>query len=73
MHTRHLFAAAFNVCRPHLTCDILALLGGDRGQALRLQEIDAGAFVAEIRLEANKEQGRCWAEMKDFGIPLEYT
>ena len=35
-----------------------------------LEKLDAGALVAKVGFKADKDDGCCWAEMEDFGIPL---
>ena len=71
IHTIHFLARALKVCRAHLLSDILSLLLSDGGQALSLEEVDAGAFSAEIGFEPNEDKGGGGAEMEDFWIPLE--
>jgi len=44
------FCAALHVYSAHLGCDSTALLGCNRCQALGLEKVDAGLFVAEVRL-----------------------
>lgn len=66
----HLLAAALHVSRAHLLGDCHALLLGDGGEALGLEEVDTGALGAEIGLETNEHEGGVWAEMEDFGVPL---
>lgn len=48
VHTAHLLAAAFDVGCAHSLGYAVALLWGDGGQALGLQEFNAGALVAEV-------------------------
>lgn len=43
---------------------------GDGCKTLGLEQFDAGALVAEIRLESDEDDWRCRAEVEDFGIPL---
>ena len=68
--TVHFFAAALHVHGAHFLCDCLALGRGDGCETLGLEEIDAGALVAEIGLETDEDDGCCWAEVEDFRIPL---
>lgn len=35
-----------------------------------LEEFDAGALVSEVGLETAEDDGGCWAEVKDFRVPL---
>ena len=71
MHPCHLLARALNIRCPHLPSNVLALLLRDRRQALGFEEIDAGAFGAEVGFQANEDEGRGGAEVEDFGVPLE--
>ena len=64
------FAAAFDVHGAHSSGDRLALFGCHGCQALGFEEFDAGALGAQIGFEANEDERRCGAEMKNFGIPL---
>lgn len=66
----HLLAAALHVSCAHLLGDGHALLLGDGGEALRLEEVDAGALGAEVGLETDEHEGGVRAEMEDFGVPL---
>lgn len=68
--TTHLFAAAFDIGSAHLLRYTLALLWRYGCQTLSFEEINAGALVAEIGFEADKDQRSCWAKVKDFWIPL---
>lgn len=70
IHALHLFAAALDVGRTHSVCNCLALGGGYGSQALGFEEVDAGALVAEVGLQANEDQGGRWAEVEDFRVPL---
>lgn len=48
----------------------MALLLGDRSQALCLEKLDAVALVTKIRFKTN-EDNRCRrAEVQDLGVPL---
>jgi hypothetical protein len=42
----------------------------DGSKSLSSEEVDAGALVAQVGLEAEEDDGSGWAEMEDFGIPL---
>lgn len=44
----HFFTAALHVESAHLLGDGLTLVGGDGGQSLCLEEVDAGALVAQV-------------------------
>ena len=66
----HFFAAALHVSCAHLLGDGHALLLGDGGEALGLEEVDAGALGAEVGLETDEHEGGVGAEMEDFGVPL---
>jgi hypothetical protein len=57
--------------RIHLLGDGHALVAGDGGQALGFEHVDAGALVAEVGLEPDEDEGCVWAEMEDFGVPLD--
>lgn len=70
VHTRHFLAAALHVEGVHLLGDGLTLGGSNRCQALSLEQVDAGALVAEIGLEAAQDDRCAWAEMEDFRVPL---
>lgn len=70
LHSGHLFTAALHVPRSHLAGYVHALLLGDRGQSLSLEEVDTGAFRAEIGLEADEDEGCVGAKMQDLGVPL---
>ena len=70
MHAIHFFAAAFDVCCAHLLCDTLALFRGDGRETLGFEEVDAGAFGAEVGFEADEDEGGGGAKVEDFGIPL---
>lgn len=70
MDTSHLFTAALHVKGTHLLGDSLALVGCDRSESLSFEEIDAGAFVAQVGLEAKEDNGSGRAEMKNFRVPL---
>ncbi len=48
VHTEHFLAAAFHVLGVHLLGDGHALVGGDGGEALRLEHVDAGSLVAQV-------------------------
>lgn len=71
MHAIHLFAATLHVEGSHLFRDSLTLGVGDWCQPLGFEKVDTSAFVAEVRLEADKDDGRRWAKVEDFGIPLD--
>jgi hypothetical protein len=43
---------------------------GDRSKSLGFEKIDACTFGAEIGFQANEDERRVRAEMKDFRIPL---
>ena len=64
------FAAALHVLGLHMLRDRQPLLRGDWLQALGLQEVNAGALGAEVRLEANEEDGAVWAEVRNLRVPL---
>lgn len=70
VYAAHLLAAALHISRTHLLCDGQALFLGNWGEALGLEEINASAFGAEVRLEANENEWGVRAEMENFGIPL---
>lgn len=66
----HLFAAALHVGRTHTLRYGSSLFGRHWRETLRLEEIDAGLLVTEIRLEAEEDDGRCRTEVEHFWIPL---
>lgn len=66
----HLLAAALHVAGAHLLGDGSALLLRDGGEALGLEEVDAGALGAQVGLETDEDEGGVGAEMEDFGVPL---
>lgn len=66
----HLFAAALHVLGIHLFGDHHALLGGDRGEPLGFQHVDARLLVTEIRLQAHQDERCVRAEMKYLRVPL---
>ena len=71
MHALHLLARAFHIDCAHLPCHIPPLFLRDWCQTLSLEEIDAGAFVAEIGFQADEDEGRGGAEVEYLGIPLQ--
>lgn len=71
--TEHLLAAALHVLRIHFLRNGQALLRRYGREALRLKHVDACSLVAEVGLETNEDQGRIWAKVKHFGIPLKQT
>jgi hypothetical protein len=68
--TSHLFTTAFHVEGAHLLGNSLTLMVCDGSKSLSSEEVDAGALVAQVGLEAEEDDGSGWAEMEDFGIPL---
>jgi hypothetical protein len=70
LHADHVLAAALRVYGPHSLGDATALLFGDGGETLGLEELDAVALGAEIGFEAHEDDGGCGAEVEDFGVPL---
>lgn len=70
MNTSHLLTAALHVQGTHLLGDSLALVGCDGSESLGFEEVDTGAFVAQVGLETKEDDRSGRAEMKDFGIPL---
>ena len=66
-----LLAATLHISRSHLPSYVHALLLGDWRQSLGLEEVDTGALVSEIRLEATEDEWGVWAEMQDLGVPLD--
>jgi hypothetical protein len=70
VYAGHFFAAAFHVLGAHAFRYCCALLGGYGGETLGLEEVNAGAFCSEVRLETDEDERGLWAEMKDLGIPL---
>lgn len=68
--TGHLFTTAFHVEGAHLLGDSLTLVLCDGGKSLSSEEVDAGALVAQVGLEAKEDNGSGRAEMKDFRVPL---
>lgn len=66
----HLLAAALHVLRTHLLGHGQPLLRGDGREALCLEHVDARLPVAQVRLEADEDEGRVGAEVQDFGVPL---
>ncbi len=70
VHTGHLFTTALHVKGTHLLGDSLALVGCDGSESLSFEEVDTGAFVTQVGLEAKEDNGSGRAEMEDFGIPL---
>ena len=70
MDAGHLLTTALHVESTHLLGDRLALVCRDWSQSLGLEEVNAGALVAQVRFEAEEDDGRGWAEMEHFGVPL---
>ena len=70
VHATHLLAAALHVLGVHLLSDGHALLRSDGCEPLGLEHVDAGLLVAEVRLEADENEGRVWAEMEHLRVPL---
>ena len=70
VHAVHLFGRALHVHGAHLVRDCAALLLCDGCQALRFEELDAGSLVAQVGFQAAEDDGSCWAEVQDLGIPL---
>ncbi len=66
----HLLAAALHVRGAHAPRDGSPLLGRHGRQPLRLEQVDARALRAQVRLEADKDDGRRGAEVQHFGVPL---
>ena len=65
-----LLTTALHVQGTHLLGNNLALVGGDGGEALRLEQFYAVLLVTEIRLEAKEHQRGCGAEVEDLWVPL---
>jgi hypothetical protein len=38
---------------------------------LGLEHVDARLLVTQVGLEPDEDEGCVWAEMQDFGVPLE--
>ena len=70
MHATHLFTGTLNVRCPHLPRNALSMLLRDWGQTLSLEEVNAGAFRAEIGFQADQDERSGGAEVQDFGVPL---
>lgn len=70
VNTRHLFTTALHVEGAHLLGDGLPLVICDGSETLGLEEVDTGALVAQVGLEAEEDDGGGGAEMEDFGVPL---
>lgn len=66
----HFFRGAFHVHGAHLLRNLLALLLCDRCQALGFEELDAGAFMSEVGLQAAEDYGCCRTKVQDFRVPL---
>lgn len=67
----HFFTAALHIAGTHLSRNGHSLLLSDRGQSLGFEEVDTGSFCSKIRLEADEDERSIWAEMENFGVPLE--
>ncbi len=70
LDTIHLLTTAFDIYSSHPLRDRGPLLRRDGGKSLRLEEIDAIAFVPQIRFESDENEGRGGAEMEHFRVPL---
>jgi hypothetical protein len=68
--TSHLFTTAFHVEGAHLLGHSLTLMVCDGGKSLSSEKVDAGTLVAQVGLETEEDDGRGWAEVEDFRIPL---
>ena len=66
----HLFAAALDVHGAHPARHGLALVRRDGRETLRLEEVDARPFRAEVGFKPDEDQGSRGAEVQHFGIPL---
>lgn len=71
VHAGHFLGRALHVPCTHLVGYGTPLRLGDGCQTLCPEELDAGAFGAEVRFEAAEDDGRCWAEVEDFWVPLQ--
>lgn len=71
VHAGHLFRGALHVLGAHLGGDGFALLLCDGCEALGFEELDAGALVSEVGLEAAKDDGCRRTEVENFRVPLE--
>jgi hypothetical protein len=49
------------------------LVGRDWRQALGLEQLDAGLVLAEVGLETAEDDGGRRAEVKDLGVPLNWS
>ena len=38
---------------------------------MSFEELDAGSFASKVGLETAEDDWSCWAEVKDFWIPLD--
>ncbi len=63
MHALHLLTTTLHIRRPHLLRDTRALLRRHGRQALGFQQVDAGAFGAEVGFQADEDEGGCGAEV----------
>lgn len=70
VHTAHLLAAALDVRGAHTLGHRLSLLRRDGGEALGLEQLDAGTLCAEVGFETNKDQGGGGTEVEYFRVPL---
>lgn len=66
----HFLATALHVLGAHSLRHGQALFGGDWCETLGFEHVDACFLVAQIRLEADEDEGCVGAEMEDFGVPL---
>ena len=71
VHTTHLLRRALHVQSTHFLRNSLALCLCDWGQTLCFEELDTLAFMSEVGFEAAEDYGCGWAEVEDFGVPLE--
>lgn len=70
VHAPHLFAAAFDVRGVHSLRNGLALLWRHRREALGLEELDARPLISQVALQPHEDDGRCWTEVENLGVPL---
>src|SRR6266480_2654712 len=65
-----LLRTTLHVYSTHLGCDKATLFRSNRCQALSFEKVDAGLFVAEVRLQTAEDDRRCRAEVHYFWVPL---
>jgi len=66
----HLFAAALHILSAHLLRDRKTLFRCHRREPLSLEHVDACLLVPQVGFQAHQNQGRVWAEVQNFWVPL---